>query len=138
MGSPYWQGYWAEQAQNFTNMFFSLKSKYLWLWLCKGEHVSFLAKYVYSFKAWHDGAYKSSQMFCFTTQCNQSKTFKKRRKMPWMHWWKYCRRFLLQGVSYWNVLFELALRGRRINNFVELLCIVASGGLEIWVFKTSF
>ena len=31
-----------------------------------------------------------------------------------------------------------ALRGRRINNFIELWCLVASGGLEICVSSTSF
>ena len=33
---------------------------------------------------------------------------------------------------------KLALRGTRINNFVELWCLVASGGLEIWVSQISF
>ena len=32
----------------------------------------------------------------------------------------------------------MALRGRRINNFVELWCLVASGGLDICVSSTSF
>ena len=32
----------------------------------------------------------------------------------------------------------MALRGRRNENFVELLCLVASWGLEIWVSSTSF
>ena len=32
----------------------------------------------------------------------------------------------------------MALRGRRINNFVELWCLVASGGVDIWVSSTSF
>ena len=45
--------------------------------------------------------------------------------------------FRIQGVSYWNVIFELALRGRRTNNFVELLCLVALGGVDIWVSYTS-
>ena len=44
---------------------------------------------------------------------------------------------ILQGVSYWNVLFELALRVRRTNNVFELLCLVASGGVDIWVSYTS-
>ena len=43
----------------------------------------------------------------------------------------------IQGVSYWNVLFELALRGWRINKFVALWCLVASGGADIWVSYTS-
>ena len=30
------------------------------------------------------------------------------------------------------------LRGRRINNFLESWCLVASGGLGIWVSSTSF
>ena len=33
---------------------------------------------------------------------------------------------------------KLALRGRRINNCIELWCLVASGGLEICVSSTSF
>ena len=32
----------------------------------------------------------------------------------------------------------MALRGRRINNFLESWCLVASGGLGIWVSSTSF
>ena len=32
----------------------------------------------------------------------------------------------------------MALRGRRINNFVELWCLVALRDLEIWVSSTSF
>ena len=32
----------------------------------------------------------------------------------------------------------MALRGRRINNFLELWCLLASGGLDIWVSSTSF
>ena len=32
----------------------------------------------------------------------------------------------------------MALRVRRINNFLELWCLVASGGLDIWVSSTSF
>ena len=39
--------------------------------------------------------------------------------------------FEVQGVSYGNVLFELALRVRRTNNVVELLCLVASRGVDI-------
>ena len=31
-----------------------------------------------------------------------------------------------------------ALRGRKINNVIELLCLVASGGLGICVSSTSF
>ena len=31
-----------------------------------------------------------------------------------------------------------ALRGRMINNVIELWCLVASGGLDIWVSSTSF
>ena len=33
---------------------------------------------------------------------------------------------------------KLALRGRRINSFIELWCLVASGGLEICVSSISF
>ena len=32
----------------------------------------------------------------------------------------------------------MALRVRRINSFLELWCLVASGGLDIWVSSTSF
>ena len=32
----------------------------------------------------------------------------------------------------------MTLRGRRINNFVELWCLVASRGVEILVSSTSF
>ena len=42
------------------------------------------AQYFYSFKALYDALYdascEASQMFCFTTQCNQNKTFEKPRK----------------------------------------------------------
>ena len=30
------------------------------------------------------------------------------------------------------------LRGRRINNFIDLWCLVASGGADICVLSTSF
>ena len=33
---------------------------------------------------------------------------------------------------------ESALRGTKINNFIELWCLVASGGLDICVLSTSF
>ena len=46
--------------------------------------------------------------------------------------------FHIQGVSHWNVFFELALRGRRTDNLVKLLCLVASGGVGICVSYTSF
>jgi hypothetical protein len=45
---------------------------------------------------------------------------------------------LIQGISYWSVKSNSALRGRRINNFIELWFIVGLGGLEIWVSSTSF
>ena len=44
----------------------------------------------------------------------------------------------LQGISHWNVLKQMALRGRRTNNFIRLWCLVASGGLHICVSSTSF
>ena len=31
-----------------------------------------------------------------------------------------------------------ALRGRRINNFIDLWCLVASGGIKFCVSSTSF
>ena len=44
----------------------------------------------------------------------------------------------IQGISYWSVQSKSALSGRRIHNFIELWCLVGSGGLEIWVSSTSF
>ena len=44
----------------------------------------------------------------------------------------------VQGVSCWSMQSKLALRGRRIKNFIELWCLVASEGLEICVSSTSF
>ena len=41
----------------------------------------------------------------------------------------------VQGVS--NVRFYMALRGRSINNFLELWWLVASGGLHFCVSSTS-
>jgi hypothetical protein len=32
----------------------------------------------------------------------------------------------------------MALRGRRINDFFEIWCLVASRGLDIWVLSISF
>ena len=32
----------------------------------------------------------------------------------------------------------MALRGRRVNNFIGLCCLVASGGLHICILLTSF
>ena len=45
---------------------------------------------------------------------------------------------LLQGVSYRRMQSKSALRGRMVNNFIELWCLVASGGVEICVSLTSF
>ena len=45
---------------------------------------------------------------------------------------------VLQGISYWSVKSNSALRGRSINHFIDLWFIVGSGGLEIWVSSTSF
>ena len=45
---------------------------------------------------------------------------------------------VLQGVSHQRVQSKLFLTGRRINNFSELCCLVASGGLYILVSSTSF
>ena len=44
----------------------------------------------------------------------------------------------LQGISYWSVTSKSALRGRMIHNFIELWCLVGSGGLDICVLSTSF
>ena len=44
----------------------------------------------------------------------------------------------IQGISYWSVKSNSALRGRRINHFIELWFIVGSRGLEIWVSSISF
>ena len=49
-----------------------------------------------------------------------------------------CTPYYIQGISYWSVKSNSALRGRRINHFIELWFIVGSGGLEIWVSSTSF
>ena len=46
--------------------------------------------------------------------------------------------FNVQGISYWSVKSNSALRGRSINHFIDLWFIVGSGGLEIWVSSTSF
>ena len=45
---------------------------------------------------------------------------------------------VVQGISYWSVGNKSTLRGRRIHNFIELWCLVGSGGLDIWVSSTSF
>ena len=46
------------------------------------------AQYFYSFKASYEASYEASQMFCFTMQCNQNKTFEeprmRRHTRPWM------------------------------------------------------
>ena len=44
----------------------------------------------------------------------------------------------LQGISYWSVKSNSAMRGRRIIHFIELWFIVGLRGLEIWVSSTSF
>ena len=41
-------------------------------------------------------------------------------------------------ISHWSVISKSALRGRRINNFIELWCLAGSGGLDIWVSSTNF
>ena len=48
------------------------------------------------------------------------------------------QKFELQGVSYWSMQSKSALSGKRTNNFIELWCLVASGGLDICVSSTSF
>ena len=53
--------------------------------------------------------------------------------------WKICSILMyIQGVSYWNEWFWMALRGRRVDNFLELWFLVGSAGLDIWVSLTSF
>ena len=42
-----------------------------------GSGKTIKAQYFQSFKALYDGLYEASQMFCFTTQCNQNETFEK-------------------------------------------------------------
>ena len=44
----------------------------------------------------------------------------------------------LQGVSEWTDIGKSALRGRGINDFIEVWFLVASGGVEIWVSSNSF
>ena len=39
---------------------------------------------------------------------------------------------------HWSMQSKSALRDRRIHDFVELWCLVGSGGLDIWVSSTSF
>ena len=41
-------------------------------------------------------------------------------------------------VSHSETSYSKWLRGRRINNFLQSWCLVASGGLGIWVSSTSF
>ena len=43
-----------------------------------------------------------------------------------------------EGGGMYNLICHKALRGKRINHFIELWFIVCSGGLEIWVLSTSF
>ena len=45
---------------------------------------------------------------------------------------------LLQGISFWNWLFKLALRDRRTKIIFGLWCLAASGGADICVSSTSF
>ena len=52
--------------------------------------------------------------------------------------WNVNHEGILQGVSLWRMQSKSVLRGRRINNFIELWCLVASGDLEICVSSTSF
>ena len=74
---------------------------------------------------------------------------------PWckvVHWnsasWKYwCFKYVvdktpssncnLQGVSEWTDISKSALRSGSINNFIELWCLVTSGGLGICVSSNS-
>ena len=51
---------------------------------------------------------------------------------------QFLKPYIVQGVSYWSMQSKSALRGRRINNFIDLWCLVASGGLDICVSSTSF
>ena len=44
----------------------------------------------------------------------------------------------VQGVSEWTDISKSALRGRRINNFINLWCLGALGGLDICVSSISF
>ena len=46
--------------------------------------------------------------------------------------------FLNNTGCEWRLQSTSALSGRMINNFVECWCLVASGGLEIWVPWISF
>ena len=45
---------------------------------------------------------------------------------------------IIQGISFRNSLFKLALRDRRTNIVFDLWCLVASGGADICVSSTSF
>ena len=44
----------------------------------------------------------------------------------------------VQGISFLNWIFKLALRDRRTSIFFDLWCLVASGGADICVSSTSF
>ena len=47
-------------------------------------------------------------------------------------------RLIIQGISFWNWLFKLALRDRRTKILFGLWCLAASGGADICVSSTSF
>ena len=44
----------------------------------------------------------------------------------------------IQGVSHWNVRFEMVLRGRRINNFADFSLNACSAAMGIWVSSINF
>ena len=60
----------------------------------------------------------------------------------WGHWGHLCSWYLgnniIQGVSEWTDKSKSALRGREINNFIALWCLVPSGGVGICVSSKQF
>ena len=58
--------------------------------------------------------------------------------LPRQFSYKFIYLWCIQGISYWSVQSKSVLRVRRIHNFIKLWCLVALGGLEIWVSSASF
>ena len=46
--------------------------------------------------------------------------------------------FQIEGVSYWRMQSKSAQRGKKKNCLINSWCLVASGGLGIWVTSTNF
>ena len=52
--------------------------------------------------------------------------------------WHKKKKVMIQGVSHWNVRFEMVLRGRRINNFADFSLNACSAAMGIWVSSINF